>query len=88
MLSEESDKLLQWKVEIEKFLTSRLKLRLNEKRQSLQLVGNGINFLGYIVRRNYILVRKRVVNNFKFRLSNFERKLIKKDHPPLCETGL
>ena len=81
MLSEDRDKLLKWKDEIERFLADRLKLRLNEKRQSLQPVSNGINFLGYIVRRNYILVRKRVVNNLKFRLSGFERKLIKKDDP-------
>lgn len=82
MLSEDRDKLLKWKGEIERFLADRLKLRLNEKRQSLQPVSNGINFLGYIVRRNYTLVRKRVVNNLKFRLSDFEGKLIKKDHCP------
>ena len=45
-------------------------------------MSNGINFLGYIVRRNYILVRKRVINNLKSRLSDFERKLIIKDHSP------
>jgi len=82
MLSEQRDKLLTWKAAVEEFLARRLKLRLNKKRQSLQPVSNGINFLGYIVRRNYILVRKRVVNNLKSRLSDVERKLIKKDHPP------
>ena len=82
MLSEDRDKLLEWKAEIEHFLATRLKLRLNRKRQSLQPVSNGINFLGYIVRRNYILVRKRVVNNLKSRLSAFEGKLVKKDHTP------
>ena len=82
MLSEERNKLINWKAEVERFLTERLKLRLNEKRQSLQPVTNGINFLGYIVRRNYNLVRKRVVNNLKSRLSDFESRLIKKDNPP------
>lgn len=82
MLSEERDKLIKWKAEVERFLAERLKLRLNKKRQSLQPVSNGINFLGYIVRRNYILVRRRVLNNLKSRLSAFERKLIKKDHSP------
>lgn len=47
MLSEKRDKLLEWKAEVERFLAERLKLRLNEKRQSLQPVSNGINFLGY-----------------------------------------
>jgi RNA-directed DNA polymerase len=45
-------------------------------------VSNGINFLGYIVRRNYILVRRQMLNNLKSRLSAFERKLIKKDQFP------
>jgi retron-type reverse transcriptase len=51
----------------------------DEKRQSLQPVSNGINFLGYIVRHNYVLVRRRVVNNLKARLEGFENKLIMKD---------
>ncbi len=59
-----------------------MKLRLNEKRQFLQPVSNGINFLGYIVRRNYTLVRRRVVNNLKAGLAAFEKKLIKNDRPP------
>ena len=82
MLSEKRDKLLEWKAEVERFLAERLELRLNEKREFLQPVSNGINFLGYIVRRNYTLVRKRVVNNLRSRLSDFERRLIRKDHPP------
>ena len=83
MLSEQRDKLLKWKAAVEEFLIdNRLKLRLNRKRQFLQPVSNGINFLGYIVRRDYILVRKRVVNNLKSRLSDFERSLIKKEQPP------
>ena len=81
LLSEERNKLLQWKHEIEAFLARRLQLTLNTKRQSLQPVSNGINFLGYIVRRNYVLVRKRVVNNLKAKLGEYERRLIKKEPP-------
>jgi hypothetical protein len=81
MLSKERDRLLKWKDEIEEFLKDRLKLRLNHKRQSLQSVGNGIDFLGYIVRRNYILVRKRVVNNLKSKLKVYEKQLIRNNPP-------
>ncbi len=77
ILSEERDSLLRWKAEIEEFLKDRLRLRLNQKRQSLQPVSNGIDFLGYIVRGNYLLVRKRVVNNLKSKLLSYERRLIK-----------
>jgi hypothetical protein len=79
LLSKDRNRLLRWKAEIEAFLADRLRLRLNEKRQSLQPVSNGINFLGYIVRHNYVLVRRRVVNNLKARLEGFEKKLIMKD---------
>jgi RNA-directed DNA polymerase len=81
MLTEEKDSLLRWKTAIEEFLKDTLKLRLNQKRQSLQPVSNGIDFLGYIVRGNYLLVRKRVVNNFKSRLSSYERRLIEEKPP-------
>ena len=51
MLSDDRDMLLKWKAEIEKFLRDKLKLRLN-KRESFEPVSNGIDFLGYIARRN------------------------------------
>ena len=72
--------IIKWKAEIQRFLAARLKLRLNAKRQSFQPVTNVMNFLVYIVRRDYILARRRVVNNLKSRLLDFERKLIIKDH--------
>ena len=81
MLSNDRDMLLKWKDEIEYFLADRLELRLNAKRQSLQPVSNGIDFLGYIVRRNYILARKRVVNNLKSKLDVYESQLVKNNPP-------
>jgi len=34
-------------------------------------ISNGIDFLGYIIRPGYILVRRRVVNNLKAKLRAF-----------------
>jgi retron-type reverse transcriptase len=81
MLSKDRDRLLQWKTEIEGFLAELLKLCLNRKRQSLQPVSNGINVLGYIVRGNYLLVRKRVINNLRSKLADYEKHLIKHEPP-------
>ncbi len=81
LLSDNRDVLLKWKSEIRTFLKKTLKLALNEKRQSLAPVSNGINFLGYIVRKDYVLVRRRVVNNLRAKLSCFETRLIKEDPP-------
>lgn len=80
MLSEEKDKLIEWKDEIERFLAGRLRLRLNRKSQSFQPVSNCINFLGYIICPDYLLVRRRVVNNMKTRLEQFKTKLISENN--------
>ena len=82
LLSESREELLKWKDETQTFLSDTLKLALNEKRQSLAPVSNGINFLGYIVRKDYVLVRRRVVNNLREKLSCFESRLIAEDQPP------
>ena len=65
LLSRNKEELLRWKDEIKNFLTTRLNLQIHPKRQKLQPVSNGIDFLGYVIRHNYILVRRRVVNNLK-----------------------
>ena len=77
LLSCDQKTLMSWKGEIKKFLSQRLKLSLNKKRAYFQPVSNGINFLGYIVRKDYTLVRQRVVNNFKSKLLDYEKKLIR-----------
>ncbi|WP_052566739.1 reverse transcriptase domain-containing protein [Candidatus Magnetobacterium casense] len=70
----------QWldevKEKIRMFIEGRLSLALNEKYNSVYPVINGINFLGYIIRREYTLVRRRVVNNLKTRLDDYEKQLL------------
>lgn len=79
--SDSREKFLKWKDAIQTFLEETLKLTLNEKRQCLAPVSNGINFLGYIVRKDYFLVRRRVANNLRKKLSCYETRLIKEDPP-------
>lgn len=64
------DELLEKKQKIEYFLNTKLKLKLRED-YSLEHISNGANFLGYIIRKNYILTRKRVVNNYKYKKALF-----------------
>ncbi len=47
------------------FLKTNLKLNVHPNKQHIRRVDSGINFVGYIVREEYILVRKRVINNFR-----------------------
>ncbi len=73
LLSEDEETLRMWRREIETFLAEKLVLRLHPKRRKLLPISNGMDFLGYIIRRDYILVRRRVINNLKSRLRRFAR---------------
>ena len=66
---------MEWERRIEAFLSTHLSLRLNERRK-LRPVSDGIDFLGYIVRPDYLLVRGRVVDALRWRLRQTEDDLI------------
>ncbi|MBW2591852.1 MAG: group II intron reverse transcriptase domain-containing protein [Deltaproteobacteria bacterium] len=68
ILHEDKEQLERWKTEIETFLKTQLGLDLNERKTTINPVGNGIDYLGYIVRPFYILVRRRVINNLKHKI--------------------
>ena len=68
ILHESKEKLDGWKEDIREFLRGRLDLELNETKTIIRPVSDGIDFLGYIVRPFYILVRRRVVNSIKARI--------------------
>ena len=73
LLSRDRRELIKWREIIKAFLKTELNLKLHPTRIRLQPISNGIDFLGYVTRRNYILVRRRVINNMKIRLRHFER---------------
>jgi len=51
-------------VEIDKFLKQELRLSLNYKKTKLKNIHQGIDFLGYYIKPNYVLTRKKVVKRF------------------------
>jgi retron-type reverse transcriptase len=67
--------LERFKGEIEQFLAEKLLLKLNPRYHVVLPVSNGINYLGYIVHREYRLVRKRVVNNLYEKLKKLLSQL-------------
>jgi hypothetical protein len=77
ILSQNASELSSWQAQIEEFLQSRLKLRLHPKRRKLLSISNGIDFLGYIIRPGYILVRRRVINNLKEKIRQFIQAKVK-----------
>ena len=72
LLHENPQQLESWRESIAAFLKSRLELELRDAGK-LRPVGDGIDFLGYIVRRDYRLVRRRVVGHLHERLRRAER---------------
>jgi predicted nucleic-acid-binding protein len=64
LFSDSKEQLLQWKQQIIEFLHVRLKLQLRDS-GILKEVSKGLDFLGYIIRPNYTLIRKRVIKNYK-----------------------
>lgn len=74
LLSPEKNYLIEARNEIENFISDRFKIKLNAKRTKLRVVSSGIDFLGYIIRNGYILVRRRVINNFKDKIRRITNK--------------
>jgi RNA-directed DNA polymerase len=75
LLSPDRDELVGWRERIATYLREALALELNP-RERLRPVSDGIDFLGYIVRRDYRLVRRRVVNACKARLRAYRELLV------------
>lgn len=76
LLHPQQAQLVQWQQEIEQFLQQQLLLTLRSE-IILQPVQQGANFLGYIVRPHYCLVRRRVVGQLVQRLNQFQARYIK-----------
>ncbi len=74
LLSENKSQLETWEEQISTFLNDNLQLQLNERRK-LRPISDGIDFLGYIVRPDYLLVRRRVIGNLWERLIRAEQAL-------------
>lgn len=73
LFDDKKEKLVELKANIEEYLLKNLGLTLREDFKIKQN-SQGLDFLGYIIRPNYILVRKRVVNNFKHKKAKYLQK--------------
>ncbi len=76
LLAHSAEQLIEWRARISDFLGQTLLLQLNDSRERLAPVENGVDFLGYIVRPFHLLVRRRVIGHLSERLQYFERALV------------
>lgn len=82
ILSSDKDQLKIWRDEISKFLKEKLELKLHPKKQILQTVDKGINFVGFLVKPEYTIIRKRIVSSFKEKLKYFNQTKDLEVEPP------
>ena len=74
LLSEDRQELERWEGDIEAF--PEVTAAAAERARQLRPVADGIDFLGYIVRPDYLLVRRRVVGALRARLVGAEKELV------------
>jgi hypothetical protein len=77
LLSENREELALWRRKIADFAREKLALTIHPQKQRIAPVSDGIDFLGYIVRPGYMLVRKRVVKSFKRALRRVRELAVK-----------
>ena len=75
ILSQNKNQLKIWRDEIDRFLQDKLKLKLHPQKQILQTVNKGIDFVGFIVKPDYTLTRRRIVKNLKEKLWKINQNL-------------
>lgn len=78
LLHKNREQLFAWKKDIKDFLTNSLKLDLHPERQYIRPATNGIDFLGYIVRPSYLLIRRRIVNKCKLTIAGYQGSMMQK----------
>jgi len=76
LLSADKNQLADWRAKIEAFLHKELALTLNTRRERCQQINDGVDFLGYIVRKDYLLPRRRVVNQLRQKLACYQDQLV------------
>lgn len=81
IIAENTPILSDYKTAIDGFLKENLELSLHPNKTILQPTKNGINFLGYVIRKDSKLVRNRTVKSFKKRLYFFNHLFNPKDYP-------
>jgi len=71
-------------VKIQNFLEKKLCLRLHPKKVTIRKYNQGIDFLGYVMLPNRIMIRtktrKRLVHKLKARVKKYKDKIIDEDH--------
>ncbi|CAK0750009.1 RNA-directed DNA polymerase [Gammaproteobacteria bacterium] len=78
LVDTDPEQLVHYRDAIEHFIGEKLGLRLRDMGR-LRPASDGVDFLGYIVRHDYCLVRRRVVGNLSEKLKHYEQRIVRRD---------
>ncbi len=76
LVHKDHERLRHWQTEITRFLIESLKLSVNNRATRIAPISGGIDFVGFITKPHYRLVRRRVIGNLKIKLLMFESQLV------------
>jgi hypothetical protein len=76
IIHQDPQQLKVWKTKISLFLEKELQLKLHPKKSVQQSIYKGINFVGFVVKPGYTLIRRKVVCNLKEKLQKFNQDTI------------
>ncbi|MFT4325943.1 MAG: reverse transcriptase/maturase family protein [Candidatus Woesearchaeota archaeon] len=85
LLHENKEQLNTWKKDIDLFLRKTLHLTLKDL-VKIHPISNGINFVGYIIRPNYLLPRNRNVHTLYQTLQRFEKAVVQTNEGYILNT--
>lgn len=74
IFSNSKEDLHRLKLEIDDYLMSNLKLKLKSNWQIFPVEDRGVDFVGYVVRKDYILLRKSIKQNMKKKAKKLNKK--------------
>lgn len=77
LLSDNKEQLRNWIIAIKMYLTKELKLTLKPNYQIFPVESRGIDYVGYVIRHKYILLRKSIKNNLKKDIRLFKQHKMK-----------
>ena len=77
ILDRSPERLAELREAVRVFIADTLRLTLNERYATIAPVTNGIDFLGYIIYPDHLLVRRRSINNLRTRLDAFRHDHIR-----------
>ncbi len=74
LINQDKNKLKIWNRQIDNFLRYRLKLKIHPNKTILNPISQGVNFVGFIIKPDYSLVRRRTAASLKSKIWRFNQQ--------------